>query len=131
MCIHQLYNKPDGNKNILGIDPNNINLEEVDLEFIVTAVYSLVDDLYQSVVPWQIQRRRGPSPALSDSEIITISLVMGNVDVFLHKILKMEVTVGKYFYWKYFCNIRDPPKPKNLVQPRGLADQLFCRFLDF
>jgi hypothetical protein len=55
---------------------------------------------------------------------------MGNVDVFLHKMLDMEVTVGKYFYWKYFCNVRDPPKPKNLVQPRGLTDQLFCRFLD-
>jgi hypothetical protein len=55
---------------------------------------------------------------------------MGNVDVFLHKVLKMEVTVGKYFYWKYFCNIRDPPKPKNLEKPRGLTDQLFCKFLD-
>jgi len=55
---------------------------------------------------------------------------MGNVDVFLHKILKMEVTVGKYFYWKYFCNIKNPPKPKNLEKPRGLTDQLFCRFLD-
>ena len=55
---------------------------------------------------------------------------MGNVDVFLHKVLKMEVTVGKYFYWKYFCNIRDPPKPKNLEKPRNLTDQLFCKFLD-
>ena len=55
---------------------------------------------------------------------------MGNVDVFLHKTLNMEVTVGKYFYWKYFCNIRDPPKPKNLEKPRNLTDQLFCRFLD-
>ena len=55
---------------------------------------------------------------------------MGNVDVYLHKMLKMEVTVGKYFYWKYFCNINNPPKPKNLEQPRGLTDQLFCRFLD-
>ncbi|TRO56436.1 hypothetical protein E2P71_01945 [Candidatus Bathyarchaeota archaeon] len=55
---------------------------------------------------------------------------MGTVDVFLHKTFKMEVTVGKYFYWKYFCNIRNPPKPKNLAQPRGLADQLVCKFLD-
>lgn len=55
---------------------------------------------------------------------------MGNVDVFLHKVLKMEVTVGKYFYWKYFCNIRDPPKPMNLAKPRNLTDQLFCKFLD-
>ena len=55
---------------------------------------------------------------------------MGNVDVFLHKSLKMEVTVGKYFYWKYFCNIRDPPKPKNLEKPKNLTDQLFCKFLD-
>lgn len=55
---------------------------------------------------------------------------MGNVDVFLHKALKMEVTVGKYFYWKYFCNVKNPPKPKNLEQPKGLADQLVCKFLD-
>jgi hypothetical protein len=55
---------------------------------------------------------------------------MGTVDVFLHKALKMEVTVGKYFYWKYFCNIADPPKPKNLERPKGLADQLVCKFLD-
>jgi hypothetical protein len=55
---------------------------------------------------------------------------MGNVDVFLHKVLKMDVTVGKYFYWKYFCNINNPPKPKNLEQPRGLTEQLFCKFLD-
>ena len=55
---------------------------------------------------------------------------MGNVDVFLHKALKMEVTVGKYFYWKYFCNVKDPPKPKHLAQPKNLADQLLCKFLD-
>jgi hypothetical protein len=55
---------------------------------------------------------------------------MGTVDVFLHKTFHMEITVGKYFYWKYFCNIKDPPKPKNLERPRGLTDQLFCRFLD-
>ncbi len=55
---------------------------------------------------------------------------IGNVDVFLHKTLKVEVTVGKYFYWKYICNIKNPPKPKNLEQPKRLTDQLFCRFLD-
>ncbi len=55
---------------------------------------------------------------------------MGNVDVFLHKVLKIEITVGKYFYWKYFCNVKNPPKPKNLEQPKGLTDQLFCKFLD-
>jgi hypothetical protein len=55
---------------------------------------------------------------------------MGTVDVFLHKILHIEVTVGKYFYWKYFCNIKNPPKPKNLMQPKGLTDQLVCKFLE-
>jgi len=55
---------------------------------------------------------------------------MGTVDIFLHKTLKIEVTVGKYFYWKYFCNIKNPPKPKNFERPKGLADQLFCKILD-
>ena len=55
---------------------------------------------------------------------------MGNVDVFLHKVLKIEVTVGKYFYWKYFCNVANPPKPANLEKPKNLTDQLFNKFLD-
>ncbi len=55
---------------------------------------------------------------------------MGNVDVLLHKILKIEVTVGKYVYWKYFCNVSNPPKPENLEKPKNLSDQLFNKFLD-
>ena len=55
---------------------------------------------------------------------------MGNVDVLLHKILKIEVTAGKYVYWKYFCNVTNPPKPANLEKPKNLTDQLFCKFLD-
>lgn len=55
---------------------------------------------------------------------------MGNVDVFLHKLLGLEVTVGKYFYWKYFCAVKNPPKPKKLEKPRNLADQIICRLLE-
>ena len=55
---------------------------------------------------------------------------MGSVDIFLHKLLKIDVTVGKYVYWKYFCTIADPPKPVHLEKPKNLTDQLFCKFLD-
>ena len=55
---------------------------------------------------------------------------MGTVDVFLHRTFKLEVTIGKYLYWKHFCNIPNPPKPKNMQQPTGLAGLLFARFLE-
>lgn len=55
---------------------------------------------------------------------------MGTVDVFLHRTFKLEVTIGKYLYWKHFCNIPNPPKPKNMQQPTGLAGMLFARFLE-
>jgi len=55
---------------------------------------------------------------------------MGSVDIFLHKIFKIEVTMGKYAYWKYFCTIADPPKPEHLEKPKKLTDQLICKLLD-
>ena len=55
---------------------------------------------------------------------------MGTVDVFLHRTFKLEVTVGKYLYWKHFCNIPNPPKPKGMQKPAGLAGMLFTRFLE-
>ena len=55
---------------------------------------------------------------------------MGTVDVFLHKTLKLEVTIGKYLYWKHFCNIPHPPKPKNMQKPTGLAGMLFTKFVE-
>lgn len=55
---------------------------------------------------------------------------MGTVDVWMHRTFNLEVTIGKYLYWKHFCNIRDPPKPPNLNNPKGLTDMLFCRFLE-
>ena len=39
---------------------------------------------------------------------------MGLTDIFLHKILKREVTLGKYLYWRHFCNIIEPPKGESL-----------------
>ncbi|MFH2112569.1 MAG: hypothetical protein ABIJ47_15075 [Candidatus Bathyarchaeota archaeon] len=55
---------------------------------------------------------------------------MGTVDVFLHRAFKLEVTIGKYLYWKHFCNIPNPPKPKGMNHPTGLAGMLFTRFLE-
>jgi hypothetical protein len=52
---------------------------------------------------------------------------MGTVDVFLHNILKREVTVGKYLYWKHFCNMNDPPRPKNMQNPTKIQDILFTK----
>jgi hypothetical protein len=55
---------------------------------------------------------------------------MGAVDVWMHRTFNLDVTIGKYVYWKHFCNISNPPKPPSLSKPKGLADMLFCRFLD-
>jgi hypothetical protein len=55
---------------------------------------------------------------------------MGTVDVFLHKTFKLDVTIGKYLYWKHFCCIPNPPKPKNLRRPPGITAKLFARLLE-
>jgi hypothetical protein len=55
---------------------------------------------------------------------------MGTVDVFLHKTFKLEVTIGKYLYWKHFCNIPNPPKPKNMERPKGITGMLFTKFFE-
>lgn len=54
---------------------------------------------------------------------------MGIVDVFLHKLFKREVTIGKYLYWKHFCNIGDPPKPACLIKPKNFTERYLLRFL--
>jgi hypothetical protein len=53
---------------------------------------------------------------------------MGTVDVFLHKLLKRDVTTAKYLYWRYFCSLNNPPMPKNLKYPRNLTDKLVLKF---
>lgn len=55
---------------------------------------------------------------------------MGTVDVALHRLLKREVTVGKYVYWKHFCNIVDPPMPRSLRKPDRLRDVLLSKLLN-
>ena len=60
MCIHPYYNQ-DPIKKVSILD---INLEDIDLEFMFTAIYTLVDDIYPRVIPLMVQKRRGPSPAL-------------------------------------------------------------------
>ena len=51
---------------------------------------------------------------------------MGTCDVFLHKVFKRKITMGKYLYWKHFCNI-----PPQMMQAKKWSDQLLCRFLSF
>ena len=54
---------------------------------------------------------------------------MGTVDVFLHRVLKREVTMGKYLYWKHFCNMNDPPKPLCLIRPKNFTERYLMKFL--
>jgi hypothetical protein len=54
---------------------------------------------------------------------------MGTVDVTLHRLFKREVTLGKYLYWKHFCNINDPPKPPTIEHPRTLNDRILSNLL--
>lgn len=86
MCLHPLYT---GNNQIQRVVENfsfhtldeeiedlaSLNLEEVDLEFVFVAAFTIVDDLYPKIVPSQVCNRPGPEPHLSDSEVISISLV--------------------------------------------------------
>lgn len=46
-----------------------------DLEDLFTVCYVIIDDLYKAHVPVWVQDRPGPKPSLSDSEVLTISVV--------------------------------------------------------
>jgi hypothetical protein len=54
---------------------------------------------------------------------------MGTVDLFLHDIFKREVTIGKYLYWKHFCNIKNPPKPPSLKNPIRWRDMVLAKIV--
>lgn len=54
---------------------------------------------------------------------------MGTVDITLHRIFKRKITTSKYLYWKYFCGMENPPRPKNLDKPSSLAEKIMSRFL--
>ena len=54
---------------------------------------------------------------------------MGSVDVFLHRLLKKEVTTSKYLVWKHYYCIENPPKPKNLVHPSKLLDVILSKLV--
>ncbi len=56
-------------------DTINVDLESANLEMVFTITYTLTDDLYQEIVPVSVEKRPGPEPQLSDSEVIAISLV--------------------------------------------------------
>lgn len=52
-----------------------VALDEVDLEMLFIIVFVLIDDIYREIVPECVLSRPGPDPQLSDSEVVTISLV--------------------------------------------------------
>ncbi|MCW4036275.1 MAG: hypothetical protein NWE75_03700 [Candidatus Bathyarchaeota archaeon] len=54
---------------------------------------------------------------------------MGTVDIALHRLFKREVTTGKYLYWKHFCGINDPPRPKNLRKPKKLGEIILSKLI--
>lgn len=71
---HHSLLKIKGVKNMLEYN-HCINSVEDFKDFIVT-VYTIIDDIYKKIIPKHIQDRRNKSKAtLSDSEIITISIV--------------------------------------------------------
>ena len=72
--------------------------EITDLKDFITVVYILIDDIYQEITPTYIKERRNIKDAiLSDSEIITISIV-GEL-----------LTIDSEKAWLGFCrrNLRD------------------------
>ncbi|WP_353097795.1 IS982 family transposase, partial [Tissierella praeacuta] len=56
---------------------NKYSIKEIaDLKDFITVIYILIDDIYQEIIPTHIKERRNIKDAiLSDSEIITISIV--------------------------------------------------------
>ncbi|MBU5257613.1 IS982 family transposase [Tissierella praeacuta] len=67
--------------------------EVTDLKDFITVVYILIDDIYQEITPTYIKERRNIKDAiLSDSEIITISIV-GEL-----------LTIDSEKAWLGFCN---------------------------
>jgi len=61
---------------MLEFHKNNCTMKIVDLNHLITVVYVIVDDIYQTFTPTHIKERRNINTCiLSDSEIITISIV--------------------------------------------------------
>ena len=54
---------------------------------------------------------------------------MGTVDVFLHRVFNRKVTASKYLYWKHFCGLSNPPKPKNLLNPSKLTEMILAKLI--
>ena len=46
----------------------------IDLETFLTALYTVVDDLYRERLAAALAHRPGPAPALSDSEVLTLAI---------------------------------------------------------
>lgn len=48
----------------------------ISFDELATFVFVLVDDWYQSVAPYYFKGKRGSKPQFSDSEVITLLLLM-------------------------------------------------------
>ena len=46
----------------------------IDLDTFLTALYTVVDDLYRERLAAALRRRPGPAPTLSDSEVLTLAI---------------------------------------------------------
>ena len=46
----------------------------LDLDTFLTAVYTIVDDLYRERLAAAMRHRPGPAPVLSDSEVLTLAI---------------------------------------------------------
>lgn len=87
-----------GGYNMLKVNKKHYIKEIEDLKDLVTAVYIIIDDIYQEVTPTYIKNRRNIKDSImSDSEIITIGIV-GEL-----------LTIDSERAWFNFCrrNLRD------------------------
>lgn len=47
---------------------------QIDMDTFLTTLYVFIDDWYEPEMADQVKRRRGPSPIMSDSEVLTVAL---------------------------------------------------------
>lgn len=80
----------------------------MELEFLLSLVYIVVGYLLGMAFAGSFLGRK----------------YMGLVDITLHKIFRRRVTIAQYLYWRYFCGIENPPKPKNLKRAESYVKAL-------
>ena len=79
----------------------------LDLDTFLTAVYTAVDDLYQTRIRARLPLRPGPTPLLTDSEILTLALLA-----------QWQPFASERAFWRWAeCHLR-PYFPSLLCQSR-------------